>query len=366
MRRRVCHVTSVHRAKDTRIFYKECVSLSKNYDVYLVVANAQNEQQDGVNIIGVELPKSRLKRRLSVTKKYLPILMEIDAAVYHFHDPELIPLGKRMKSKGKRVIFDSHEDIPQQLLGNFTIPKIFRKTVSSLYACYEKIMLRKFDALVSVTPMLTKRLKSLNNNTYEITNYPIFKESDDNRKWGKSVSFAGLISRQWMHHQIVPCLKDLDVKYLLAGGFSSNDYYVYMTNLPEWSYVDYKGKISHTDVVSLLQESSVGMALIDYIANVGYHEGTLGNTKLFEYMLAGIPVIATDLRLWKEILDEFQCGICVNPNNHDEIVNAINFFIQNPKEAKKMGDNGLKAVREKYNWSTQERILLNMYKDILQ
>ena len=115
-----------------------------------------------------------------------------------------------------------------------------------------------------------------------------------------------------------------------------------------------------------MKESSAGLAILFYSPNVGYKRGTLGVLKIFEYMMAGIPVIATDFELWKDIIEGNECGICVNPYDEDAIVRAINFVIENPKEAKKMGANGQKAVREKYNWGTQEPILYDLYSKMLE
>ena len=134
---------------------------------------------------------------------------------------------------------------------------------------------------------------------------------------------------------------------------------------PNWSKVDYKGVLPHNEVGGLMEESSAGIALNDYVANVGYKIGSLGNTKLFEYMMAGIPVIATDFVLWKQIVESYDCGTCVNPHDSKAVHKAIEFYINHPEEARRQGDNGRRAVAEKYCWATQEPVLLEMYDKIL-
>ncbi len=64
--------------------------------------------------------------------------IEVDAEIYHLHDPDLIPLGNKLKSNGKKVVFDSHEDIPKQIIDKAWIPKIFRGFISNIYSLYEK------------------------------------------------------------------------------------------------------------------------------------------------------------------------------------------------------------------------------------
>lgn len=83
--------------------------------------------------------------------------------------------------------------------------------------------------------------------------------------------------------------------------------------------------------------------------------------KMFEYMSAGLPVIASNFPLWKEIIEGNQCGICVNPLEPKEIAAAIDWLTQNPEAAEQMGKNGRKAVEEKYNWQNEEEKLINLY-----
>jgi len=90
--RKVCHVTSLHPVLDGRIFQKECRSLSKEYEVYLIAPNTEDRVINGVFIRGVVLPKNRLKRSMCLNRVFRK-MVEIDADIYHFHDPELIPIG---------------------------------------------------------------------------------------------------------------------------------------------------------------------------------------------------------------------------------------------------------------------------------
>jgi glycosyltransferase involved in cell wall biosynthesis len=86
---------------------------------------------------------------------------------------------------------------------------------------------------------------------------------------------------------------------------------------------------------------------------------------MFEYMAASLPVISSNNKLWKSIIDKHQCGICVDPMNPKEIAEAIQYIIEHPKEAEQMGINGKKAVLEIYNWANEEKKLLELYRNIL-
>ncbi len=361
---KVCHVTCGHLPTDGRIFQRECRTLAKHYEVYLIAPNTVDFEKDGVKVVGVPLKGGKIGKLFHLTP-FLNKAKEIDAEVYQFHEPELLPIGRKLKKLGKKVIFDSHEDAPQQLSEKPWIPSSLRKPISRIYAAYEKRVLKLFDAVVSVTPSIVERLKKINTATYMITNYPEYQEVAGERAFGPSVCFAGGISPQWMHDKVVDALCGTSVSYVLAGKVSNNSYLESLQSMPGWSQVEYKGMLPHADVWALMEKSSAGIALNDYVANVGYKMGSLGNTKLFEYMMAGIPVIGTDFVLWKDIIEKYDCGICVDPHDVTAIRNAIVYLVNHPEEARKKGDNGRNAVKEKYCWATQEPVLLEMYNKIL-
>lgn len=367
---KVCHVTSVHPAKDVRIFHKECKSLAKVYDVYLIAPNVLDEDIDGIHIVGTELPQSRIKRLFSLKKVYDKAL-KIDAEIYHFHDPELMRMGLRLRRHGKKVVFDSHEDVPQQIYTKEYLPAWAKKPLSKLYAFFEKKLLSKYDALVSVTPFIVERLSLINPNTVMITNYPSIEDCNRDEYFEhdfstrKYVGFAGGVSQRYMHENVIASLEYTNSRYLLAGPVYPS-YFELLQKMKTWDKVEYKGIISRRDVYKLYKDCFAGIVLLDYSPNVGYHQGTLGVLKMFEYMIAGIPVIATDFLLWKEIIEGNQCGVCIDPHDIHAIADAINFYHNNPKIACEQGKRGRIAVLEKYNWSNQEQVLFDLYKRIMR
>jgi glycosyltransferase involved in cell wall biosynthesis len=361
----ICHVTSVHKVYDGRIFEKECRSLVKaGYEVHLVAPNAVDHKKDGVIIHGVEVKKpGRIYRIFTFTNKIYRKALEIDAEIYHFHDPELLPLIRKLKKKGKIVIFDSHESVPEQIMSKEYIPILFRNLISKIYKLYEKKILKGVDAIITVTPHILDRLCKINPNTIQVTNYPIISElTPDQSNPTNSICFAGTIDPLWMHENIIDSIKPTpDISYHLAGPI--NDSYLRLLT-SRGENVKYFGKLPNSEVIKFIRNSKIGMALYDYSPELGNNIGTLGNTKIFEYMWAGVPVICTDFLLWKNIFEERNCGICVNPRDVKAISGAIEFIMKNPKRAKVMALNGQQAVRTEYNWNSQEKILLKLYKEL--
>lgn len=365
--RKICHVTSVHGRYDPRIFSKQCRSLvCAGYDVSLVVNDElHNEVSDGVKIVSTGYkPKNRINRFLVSRRNLFDLVKEVDADVYHFHDPELIPIATKIKRQfGRTVIFDFHENTERQILDKEWIPYPLRSLTANLYATYEKRAIRRYDALISVTPEIVERLRVTNKNTVMVTNYPIIESSVKRRTDKSTLCFAGGVSEQWCHAKIIEALERVgDVKYLLFGS-GPKEYLDYLKELPGWAKVDYRGRIPHSEVKREYYNASIGMAL-NYSTQIK-GEGTLGNTKLFEYMEAALPVICSDYRLWKDIVEQHQCGIAVNPHDVGEIAQAIEYLVNNPEDAIQMGQNGRRAIVEHYNWGTQEAVLIDLYDSLL-
>lgn len=365
MKNKVCVVSNMHPSYDLRIVAKEAPSLAKKYETYLLMGNVKDEIIGNLHIVGVKLPTSRMKRMITL-KPVLKKMIEIDADVYHFEDPELLPLRGKLQKLGKKVIFDSHENFEELILTKIWIPRIIRRPLSWLFGKYQKKSLPKFDAVISVTPFIVDRFKKYNPNTYQVTNYPILQPFHDNRKWRKSVCFAGAIMWEWMHDNIIESLGKTDAKYYLAGG-DNTEYFEKLKSLKNWNKVEYVGALPHDKVQDFLQQHSAAMHVSSYNdPNTGYKEGTLGVNKLFEYMGAGVPIITSAHKVWKEIIDKYHCGICVDPEDSNDIADAINTLVNNPEQAKQMGDNARKAAEQEFNWGEQEKILYDIYDNLLK
>lgn len=364
---RVCHITSAHRRYDVRIFEKECTSLASNgYEVYLVVNdNKENETKNKVHIVSTKFDShNRFERMISSMKYIVKIAKNVDADIYHFHDPELLGIARKLKKRGKTVIFDAHEDTEKQIMDKEWLPSFTRTMVSKIYARYSRAIYKKIDALITVTPALVKKLQEYNKNVVMITNYPIIQRGNDieNKDKEKYIFFAGGVSEQWCHHRIIEAMRNVNgMRYKIAGPIEQN-YLEKIKKIDGWDKVDYLGKIPHNEVEQLYSKAVAGVAINACTQISG--EGTLGNTKLFEVMAASTPVICTDYRLWESIISKYNCGITVKSDDIEEIRKAIEFLRDNLETVYEMGVRGRKAIEEEFNWENEEKKLLDLYEKI--
>jgi glycosyltransferase involved in cell wall biosynthesis len=366
----IAHLTSAHPRDDTRIFYKECKSLAKaGYRVTLIVADGKGDANVAdVSIRDVDKSTSRLGRMVNTTRRIYEAAQELDAEIFHFHDPELMPVGLALKRLGRKVIFDSHEDVAKQIKAKPYIPKYARTAVSSLYSLFESRASKYFNAVVCATPSIAESFAGYGVETTVVANYPIVgelvsvKNGDDGQP--NTVCYIGGLSDVRGTREIVKAaaISRAGVQLKCGGRFESNSFEQEIMALPEVRKTLFLGWLDRGEIAQLLRESIAGLVTLHETPN---HIESLP-IKMFEYMSAGLPVIASDFPLWREIIGEADCGICVDPTDVRAIADAMDELANNRVRAVEMGRNGQLAVKRKYNWATQADNVLALYEKLLE
>ena len=364
---KVVHLTSAHPRYDTRIFVKMCSSLVTNgFVTSLIVADGLgDESKDGVSIYDVGAGTGKRFARMTKTvARVLAVAKDLDADIYHLHDPELLPAGLKLKKLGKKVIFDAHEDFPKQLLAKPYLNGVTRVILSIIAGYYERWACARFDAVVTATSFIGEKFSSVNPCTVTVNNFPLLREFTV-RDWTSredAVVYVGGISRIRGIEEIVEALEHTDGARLnLAGQFSERDVERSIRTRVGWGKVNELGFLTREQIDLVLARSRAGLVTLHPVVN--YIDAL--PVKMFEYMAAGIPVIASNFKLWREIIEGAGCGICVNPRDPRVIGAAIQYLLKHPDEAEKLGKNGRKAVEKHYNWSIEERKLLDLYSAVL-
>lgn len=361
---KVCHLTTVHNRNDTRIFLKECVSLKKaGYLVYLLVADGLgNDQQNGIQIVDVgNRSSNRISRFILTTKKIYHQAVKLNAEIYHFHDPELMPFAYWLKLKGKTVIYDSHEDLPRQLVSKPYINRFFSNFLSLVFEKVENFFSKRFSAIITATPHIKERFLKINPNTLDVNNYPILEEfhntSDNTFKKNQACFVGGITEIRGIEPLVRACDK-INGKLVLVGRFSDTSFKNKIKRLDGWKNVDYRGFLSRQEVKTILAESKVGIVTFLSAPN---HINSQPN-KMFEYMSASLPVLSSNFRLWKSIIETNKCGYCVNPQDSAGIAEKINLLFENDNLVEQLGNNGRSSVKNIFHWGIEEKKLLKLYK----
>jgi len=370
---KVCMLTSVHQVFDGRIFYRESKTLlNAGYNVILIAKHDKNEIIDSIEIIALPKPKNRFFRIFGTTLRIFFLAKKLKADVYHFHDPELILVGILLKFfTRKKIIYDVHEHYPNYILHKHWIPKFLRLISSKLFIFLENISVPLFDFVVYTTPVVGNRYKKMKVLTEQIENYPPIELSKNFKRYNKKyIIYLGGVTKirgicELLKAFNIVIKKYSDWKLFLVGKITPEslvkeiDNLIYNLNIKEnikfVSWVPYEKKEMYSS------QATIGIITYLPFAN---NMSCLPN-KLFEYMSVGLPIVASNFQLYKEIIEVNKCGITVDPTNPKEIAKAIEYLIEHPKEAKKMGENGMKAIKEKFNWEKESKKLLEVYNRIL-
>ena len=367
--KKYCFFSSVPRKKREVIMYRQARSLmGDGFDVYHVVSDDLPEEIiQGVKTIpsGYNAHNAfNLWKRLFVAPHNLyKKLMEVDADVYHTIYIDQLLICLLLKRKGKKVIFEMQEDHPYSLLWKSKAPKWLLKIIVWLLAKWMGFVFRRLDAITALAYDYVDYIKSwgvssekvhLWGNLPEIR-YDYTLSLDDYMHRDDRMIYFGIIYSYSKQEVILQALKELpNVKYMVAGVFMGNERDTYgsmIMNMPEWKNVEFMGRFQHEELAGFIEKSTISNVVRDFSVYSKEKSGSFGIIKVFESMEAALPIICSDMPIYRDIMKEYKCGILVDPLNKDQIRDAIEYLVTHKEEAWKMGQEGRRAVIEKYSWN---------------
>ena len=363
-----CHLTTVHPRSDTRIFIKETQTLASLLPLkcILMVADGKGNEDKGQGFVSIHdvgrLGSGRFGRAIIGSWRTFWAIRKLKPAILHFHDPELIFLGLILKGLGYKVIYDVHEDYPRQTLSKHYLPWIIRKPVAWVIHVAEMLGAKAFNGIISATPKIAERFPV--NKTAIVCNFPLLQElSFVSQKIEKKRVFCyiGGLFRTRGLFEMLNAVELVDAELHLAGDFTPGCIEDEVRRHKAWNKLNYLGFINRKEVYELMSKSVAGLVILHPLQS---YKDSLP-IKMFEYMSAGIPIICSDFDIWKSIVVKEKCGICVNPKKIENIAEAMNFILNNSDIAKIMGENGKKAVLEKYNWNNEAHKLIDFYNSLI-
>jgi len=364
---KVVHITSVHQPFDTRIFYKECVSLARaGYETVLIVPADCSEMVDGVQIRAIPRPSNRKQRVLKTMWQVYGAAMDEDADLYHFHDPELILVGILLKLRGKKVVYDVHENLPAQILGkSYLRYRWLRGLLAGLAGGVEKLAYALFDGVVVANPLVASRFPKRKSVT--VANYPILSlidsvpPADEEHPQEPVLIYVGGLRDVRGICELMQAFELLPqpAQLWLAGPWVSESFRKKCEEMAVWERVRYLGFLSPVEVYSYLKLADVGLVTLlpqeNYLTNLP--------VKAFEYMACSLPMIMSDFPYWREVFAGTACF--VDSRSPEAIAEAISSLLEQPQKAAELGWTGRKLVEDKFSWEQEEKKLLALYEDIL-
>jgi glycosyltransferase involved in cell wall biosynthesis len=362
---RIVHLTTLHPPLDVRIFEKECRTLAAaGHEVDLVAFRAKG-QEDGIvfHSLGDEPARPGLGRLARRLVKAWRTARRVPADAYHLHDPELIPVAALLRLTGRRVVYDAHEETTREVVDMHPDRPLFGRFLSLVWRLAERICGASVSAVVAATPSIARRFPG--RKTVVVRNYP--RVQDAERFFGGPyeerpphiVYVGGLTGIRGARELIAAMARvsHAEARLVIAGEIQPPELEAELRRATGWNRVDFLGWLPRSEVARALREARV--AVLPFLPVAG-HEDALPN-KLFEYMAAGLPVVASNFPRWREIVEGTGCGLTVDPRDSDAVAAAIDELLAAEAEAGEMGASGRAAFRSTYSWDGEAAKLLQLY-----
>jgi len=368
--------TSVHVWNDTRIFYKQVTSLAKKYQVEYHCPADYTTKKIHKNLIVFGLPLWKDVKDRRVTRKILwERVKKSNAEIFHFHDPELIWIGLKIKwLLRKKVIYDIHEDYSAQILQkNWIKPHFVKLIISKVFSKFEKWACQYMDRLIFAESYYKDLFpQKLSHKFNDVLNFPLLSKKQNIESRSNDfvkIIYSGGVTKERGAFIMLDILKELikrgvNVKLFLIGYLFDEE----IINMIE------NDKLFCENVVTIgkrvfvdksiiefeHQSSDIGLAI--FPKSIHYERKLL--TKFYEYMYNGIPIVASNFKVWSKFIEKTKSGITVNSENIEETALKIIELINDKKLRLKISKSNSKLVSEKYNWDNQEIKLIQIYEEL--
>lgn len=340
-------------------------------------------EQFGINVYRVKgLPTfyNNLKKRAKKTQLirlleliFIPMIMlrmiivgkRTKSDIFHSNDINTLIQGyicSKITYNQKVLIYDSHEI--QIMCTNFYKGK-------KVYLL-EKFLIKKVDEIIMTTNLRADKFCEIYKikKPHIIHNYPqaidieSIKTIDLHQKLNISkeepilLYQGGLQDGRGLEKLIIAAKSFIAGKLVFIGGGPLKSYLIDLVEKNGLkNRVIFIDTVPYSELFSYTRNAYLGFQVLE---NTCFnHYSTLSN-KLFEYIMMGIPVIASNFPEIRNVVETNCVGTLINPDNVDTIVKAVNNLINDPERRDEYSKNCLRA-REKYNWAQEKKILIGIY-----
>jgi glycosyltransferase involved in cell wall biosynthesis len=367
----VCVLSTVHPPSDQRIFHKQCRTLADaGYDVTFVVHAPESGARDGIRIRSLGSSGSRTDRWRHLRDAYR-IARDLDAACYHLHDPELLPVGVALaRETNGSVIYDAHEYYPDAIYTREWIPFPIRIPLVRGFPRFESAFVRRLDAVVTADEPTAREFRARGHDpVVAVRNFPRTEsirigDPPIERTHPYVLAYVGQLSPERGLFRMLDLLSYLPETELWAlGGFKNptveREARTEVTERGLSDRVTFTGTVEHEALFSYLAAADCGLALLD-------RERTRRNvpTKLFEYLACGLPVVATGGESMVRYLDT-DTGIFVPEGDVEVAAGRVRTLLTDEARRAEMGAVGRERVRGTYSWERERGRLLALYESLL-
>lgn len=366
----IAHLTSRHQSDDARIYKRSVSTLRKNgHRVYYVVRDdgrlVNEPHQDNLFVKN----RSGLKQRLISTFEVMRTACRSDADILQFHDPEFLLFTWYGKLRGKKLIYDIHENFYVKFqFGGFIKTVILKR----LFGWFERFALLFVDGVVAISDSLMELYKGKVHHTAIVRNVPLksnFNFPKVNERNQNIIYISGNHTEQRNCSSIITALpwviqKVPEVRVQFVGKYVPEGYLEHLKKLARENkvedYVSFEPMLSYQE--NFKRAASAGLGLVLYEDNVNNRIGI--PNRLFEYMAVGLPVVAEQFGELKKVIDKYSNGVCVDSSTGEGLAKGIIEIYADSGRFEEMGQNATNAINGELNFETEVKSLEYLYQEM--
>jgi glycosyltransferase involved in cell wall biosynthesis len=362
----LCHFSTTHTQLKSRSFHRECMPLAAaGMNIRYVTPADIKGRRNGVDFVPLQRPQSRL-RSLLASAGLIRVLLRQNANLYHFQDPELLPVALALKLIfHKRVVYDAYEDFPSMALNKRSLSAASRLPAARVVATLERLAAYYLDGVMTADSLTLRRFartgKSRKLVFYNFPNLDLFPPPRLDTKHFDVVYRGGLSARAGtlvlLEAMRLLAARGKPASLLLIGYFDDAAFESELREricaLGRSAHVELRGRMEHEDMAEALSKARIGVCPLQDIPKFRLNIPV----KVFEYWACGLPVIASDLPPIRPFFRSVAGGFLYEPSDAAELARSIRWLLDHPDAASRMGRSGRSAIVRRYNNQNEVRKL---------
>jgi glycosyltransferase involved in cell wall biosynthesis len=148
----------------------------------------------------------------------------------------------------------------------------------------------------------------------------------------------------------------------IGGGRQSAELHALAETLGLRARVHFIPTVLLAELPSYTASADIGVQPIE---NTCLNHFTTDSNKLFEYVIAGLPVVASRLPEIRKVVEQDDLGLLVTPGDTDSLVDALRRLVADADLRAHYAKNAAQAAQH-LNWEAQEAALVELYARVLE
>lgn len=283
--------------------------------------------------------------------------------IYHSNDLNTLPQGyicSKWRLKRKKLIYDSHE--VQTSRTGYQSP---------VYGKLEGFLIKKIDDMIVENHTRASYNEKLYGfYPYVVHNYP-FKQTNNNKEKVDLHEILGISKEEkiLLYQGGIQTGRGLDklikaaplfnegVLVLIGDGKIKKELQATVKEINLEDKVKFLPKVPLAELPKYTRNAYLGFQVLN---NVCFNHYSASSNKLFEYMMAGVPVVSCDFPEIKRVVEGDETGVTVDSHDPESIANGVNWMLAHVDRHDDMKLNSYSASK-KYNWENEKENFLHVY-----